>query len=141
MDVKECLENGLLKKDKPDINKAKRSIEIAKSKLGKAEQLLEFEICDMALVNCYSSMFHSARALLFKDGFKEKSHYAVYVYLKERYYSKIELKFLNELNILRLDRHEVFYALEEPELDKAGLKKSIKLAGEFIESINKILEN
>ena len=139
MDVEECLEKGLLKKDNPSIEKAKRSIEIAVSKLEKARALIELEILDMSEINCYSAMFHSARALLFRDGFKERSHYAIYIYLKEKYSDKIELKFLNELNVLRLDRHEIFYGLEEIALDKGEIKKTIKLCEEFIEEVRKLI--
>lgn len=139
MNIRECLENGILKKDKPSLEKAKRSIDIALSKLEKARQLLKLCILDMAQINCYSAMFHSARAILFKDGFKERSHYAVYVYLKEKYSDKIEQKFLNELNVLRLDRHEIFYGLDEPELDKKELIKTIQVVEEFIKTVKKIL--
>lgn len=140
MDVKECLEKGLLKKIQPSIEKAKRSIEISKSKLEKAKELLKLKILDMAEVSAYSSMFHAARALLFRDGLKERSHYAVFVYLKEHYSDKIELRFLNELNALRLERHEIFYGFEEPDFSDDDIGKTIKTAEEFIALINKILE-
>jgi uncharacterized protein (UPF0332 family) len=139
VNVKECLEKGLIKKDKPSMEKAKRSIEIALSKLEKARELIKLEILDMCQINCYSAMFHSARALLFKDGFKEKSHYAIYVYLKEKYSDKIGLKFLNELNVLRLDRHEIFYGLEELTFDKEEIKKTLKLCEEFIENVKGLM--
>lgn len=139
MDIKECLEKGLLKRDKPSLDKAKKSLEIAKLKLEKAKELLKLNILDMAEVNCYSSMFHSSRALLFRDGFKERSHYAIYVYLKERYSDKLQPKFLNELNVLRLERHEIFYGLEEPELDKESIRKVIILIEEFMENIEKLI--
>lgn len=139
MDIKECLEKGLLKKDKADLNKARESIKIAEIKLNKAKKLLSLDILDMANINLYSSMFHSARALLFRDGFKERSHYALYVYLKEKYHDKIELRFLNELNHLRLERHEIFYGFEEPDLDKESIEKLIWLCKEFMNIIKKLL--
>lgn len=139
MNVKECLERGLLKNDKPSIEKAKKSIEIALSKLDKSRELIKLEIMDMSQINCYSAMFHSARALLFRDGFKERSHYAIYVYLREKYSDSIELKFLNELNVLRLDRHEIFYGLDEITFDKEDIKKTIKLCEEFIENVKRLL--
>ncbi len=139
MDVKECLEKGLLKKDKPNIEKAEMSLEISSSKLERARQLFQLGILDMTQVSCYSAMFHASRALLFRDGFKEKSHFALYLYLKEKYSDKIEPKFLNEFNILRLDRHEIFYGLEETELDKESTGNAIVLAEKFIKNIERIL--
>lgn len=140
MDVKECLEKGLLKQDTPSGEKAEKSISMAELKLEKARQLLKLDILDMAQVNAYSAMFHAARAVLFTDGFREKSHYAVYVYLKEKYSSKIEPKFLNELNILRLERHDIFYDFEEPELDAGEISKSILLIEEFIKKIKEVIK-
>lgn len=138
MDIKECVEKNLLKKDYPSSELAKRSLEIAKSKLEKAKKLLNLGILDMAEVNAYSSMFHSARALLFKDGYREKSHYAVYVYLKEKYSNKIEQKFLNELNVLRLNRHEIFYGFEEINFKKEDIISVINIGEEFLRIISKI---
>ena len=139
MDIRECLGQGLLKKDQPSSEKASRSLEVAAEKLEKAEQLLSLKVMDMALVNAYSAMFHTSRALLFRDGYKERSHYALYIYLKEKYADKIELKFLNELNVLRLERHEIFYGLEAVEPKEREVKQTIKLAKEFIARIKNLL--
>lgn len=139
MNVQECLEKGLLKQDRRDPEKVKKSIQIAESKLKKAKDLLKIKILDMAEVNAYSAMFHASRALLFRDGYKEKSHYAIYVYLKEKHSNKIEPKFLNELNILRLERHGIFYGLEEPTLKGIDIQKTILLIEEFIKKIKEIL--
>ena len=86
MNVDECFDKGLLKRDKPDKDKAIRSIEMAAFKLDKARNLFDKEVFDMALINAYISMFHAGRALLFKDGVREKSHYGLYIYLSEKYY-------------------------------------------------------
>ena len=139
MDIAECLKKGLLKQDEPSIAKAKRSLEIAQAKLEKSKGLLPLNVLDMAEVNAYSAMFHASRALLFKDGLKERSHYALYVYLKEKYASKIEARFLNELNLLRLERHEIFYGLEEQIFDRQAIMKMISLVEEFIRIINKMV--
>ncbi|MFH1592856.1 MAG: HEPN domain-containing protein [Candidatus Woesearchaeota archaeon] len=139
MDIKECIEGGLLKKDSPSLEKARKSIKISEIKLEKAKKLINLKVLDMASVNLYSSMFHSSRALLFRDGFKEKSHYALYVYIREKYSDKIEPKFLNELNMLRLERHEIFYGFEEVESDEKDIQKLIVLIEEYIDVIRKLL--
>ena len=81
-----------------------------------------------------------ARALLFRDGFREKSHYAIYVYLKEKYSEKIEPKFLNELNLLRIERHEIFYGLEDESFDKISIKKQITVAEEFAKNMKETFD-
>lgn len=139
MDVKECFEKGLLKKEKEDRNKSLKSIEMAEYKLEKAKSLFNKKIYDMSLVNAYLSMFHAARGLLFKDGVKEKSHYGLYVYLKEKYKDRIEQRFLNELNALRLERHEVFYGLEKIEIKEVEAEDVLKDTELFLEAVRRLV--
>ena len=139
MDVEECLVQGLLKKDFPNREKAFRSLEMAFDKLEKAKQLLSLKITDMALVNAYSAMFHASRTLLFRDGYKERSHYALYLYLKEKYGGRIELRFLNELDVLRQERHDIFYGLDVAEPKEGEVRRTILLVQEFITQIKSLL--
>ena len=139
MNVEECLDKGLLVKIKPDLEKAVSSIKMAQRKLGLADKEFKHEIHENALISAYTSMFHSARALLFKDGFKERSHYAVWVYLNEKYRDKLEKKHVGELNALRLQRHELMYALEAEEVKEENAKEAIKMAREFLEAVSKII--
>ncbi|MBU4491476.1 MAG: HEPN domain-containing protein [Euryarchaeota archaeon] len=58
-------------------------------------------------ISSYSAMFHAARAILFKDGIKERSHECIPVYLKEKY---PELETLaNILDSYRRFRHDAIY--------------------------------
>ncbi|MDD5163148.1 MAG: HEPN domain-containing protein [Candidatus ainarchaeum sp.] len=139
MNIEDCLNEGLLAKAKPDLQKAKASIEMAEHKLELAEKEFEHGIFENAITSAYASMFHSARALLFKDGYKERSHFAVYVYLNEKYASKIERKFLSELNSLRLQRHDLMYGIEKSaEIQEVDAESAIQMARGFLEAIRKI---
>jgi uncharacterized protein (UPF0332 family) len=141
MNVEDCLKEGLLVKSKPDLRKARASLEMAGHKLELAEKELEHRIFENAVISAYASMFHSARAILFGDGFKERSHYAVYVYLSERYSDKIERRYLNELNSLRLQRHELMYGLEKSiEAQESDAESAIQTAQGFSKAIKKIIE-
>ncbi|MBS3167103.1 HEPN domain-containing protein [Candidatus Woesearchaeota archaeon] len=115
------------------------SLAIAKEKIKKANKLFELEMMEDAVSNAYSAMFHSSRAILFKDGFKERSHYAILVYIKEAYSNKIEMKFINELNILRLERHEINYGLEKKDYAKNEVERTIKLVSEFLIVAEKLI--
>ena len=132
MNVKECFEKGLLKLDKIDLEKAKKSLEIAKHKLEIAKKVFDIELYEETITNSYSSMFHAARALLFKDGIKEKSHYGLFVYIQEKYKDKIEPRFINELNSLRLERHELLYGLEKSNINEIEAEDIIGIVGNFI---------
>jgi len=139
MDIKECLEKSLLKESVKDINKALRSIEISKNKLDRAIRLKDKGFLEDAIVNIYSTMFHAGRALLFKDGFKEKSHYGLYVYIKEKYKDKLEIRFLNELDALRIGRHEILYSLESAKINKEDVEDIISVAKDFISAVEKLM--
>ena len=141
MDLNDCLEKGLLKKDYPDKEKSKKSLETADNKLVLAKKLFNFDILEETFTNCYAVMFHAARALLFKDGFREKSHYGLFVYIKEKYSDHLEKRFINELNSLRLERHEINYGLENIHLEKSDAEVVLKIAEEFITAVRKIIKS
>lgn len=138
MNLQECFENGLLKKERPDRAKALKSIEAAKHKLEVAKATFDADIFEEAVINAYAAMFHAARALLFNDGVVEKSHFGVYIYIKEKYSPKLEARFINELNALRLERHELWYGLEMPEIKEVEAGDVIAVAKDFIIAVGRL---
>ena len=141
MNVEDCLEQGLLAKSKSDSEKAFSSMDMAQHKLELAEVEFKHKLFESAIISAYASMFHSARALLFRDGFKERSHFALYVYVNEKYRAKIERKYLSELNSLRLQRHDLLYGLERSsEVQESNAGTTIKLANGFLRAVQKILK-
>lgn len=140
--VDDCIKFRLLRKVPVNRDKTLKSLEIAKSRLKVAKKLYNIGkevLFSHIVVEAYTSMFHASRSLLYKDGIQEKSHFAVYIYLKENYHKKIPLNIINLLNIYRVERHEVLYGLEyKPNKDEA--KQSIKDAETFIKEIEKIIK-
>ena len=110
--INDCFRFRLLRKIPPNKEKSKRSLEIAKQKLDGVKYVIKLKIFEFAILESYMAMFHSARALLYKDGIQEKSHFAIFVYLREKYSKKISLPILNLLNIHRTERHEALYGLD-----------------------------
>ncbi|MFH1072302.1 MAG: HEPN domain-containing protein [Nanoarchaeota archaeon] len=139
MDVQECFDKGFLRKEPPDKRKVDKSIEVALYKLGRARTLFGLGMFEETVLNGYAALFHAGRAILFRDGIREKSHYALFVYLKERYSEKLERRFLNELNSFRLERHDISYSLEKPEVTKEEAEHVIAVAKDFIAAVKKIL--
>ncbi|NYZ73939.1 HEPN domain-containing protein [Candidatus Micrarchaeota archaeon] len=143
MSLEECFGKGLLKKDKPDIAKARLSLKVAKENLEDARSQLEAGLYKWTFIAAYTSMFHAARALLYKDGMKERSHFCLCMYVKERYQGRIEARYLNEFNMLREQRHRIMYGDENikvKEVEEAEAESSIKIAAGFIAAVGKILE-
>ncbi|MBL7160046.1 MAG: HEPN domain-containing protein [Candidatus Aenigmarchaeota archaeon] len=140
--VKDCFEKRLLREISPDLERSKKSIETSERKLKKAEAAFEKEMFDIVIIRSYECMFHAARALLFKDGIVEKAHICVVLYL-QKYYTelgKLEQRFINILNNLRIIRHSEFYDLEEISYSIQDAEITIKDAEEFLNKIKSILK-
>jgi len=134
--LQDCYSQGLLKKTKPDPENAKRSIIQDRKNIYDAVKNLEIECYNVVIILCYTSMFHTARALLFKDGVKERSHLCIPVYLKLKYPDLI--KFANTLDAYRMFRHRTIYAIEIT-IDKYEAEEAIEAAEEFVDKIDEIL--
>ena len=91
MNFKDCLSKGLIRKDKSAIGRVKKSLEIAERFLVSARKNIEIEELEMAEIASYNSIFHSARSLLFKKGYTERSHICVILALKEFKSQKCDL--------------------------------------------------
>ncbi len=142
MSLERCFEERKLRKIRPDILKARKSLEVAESKLSKAEELAKAGFEDVALVTAYASMFHSGRALLFRDGIVEKSHYCLIQYLKEKYVKtgKIENEVITMMDSFRHERHDVLYSLEGIKVRTNESKEAIETARKLLSAVKKILK-
>lgn len=113
MNFKDCLSKGLIRRDKSAPERIKKSLEIAERFLSSAKKNIEIEELEMAEIASYNSIFHSARALLFKKGYTERSHICVILVLKELYKNNHKLvELLNTFNKIRISRHNIQYGGE-----------------------------
>ena len=136
------IEKGYIIKLSPDIKKSENSIRLAENSIGRAQVEFDADIYDGAFLSAYTAMFHCARSLLFKDGFKEKNHYALYAYLSLAYVGKIDKKYINELNNFRTIRHKIIYGDEEVhirEVQETEAHSAINIAAGFLESVKKLI--
>lgn len=142
--IDELIEKGHIIKTMPDLEKTKRSLLMAQHFIEEAKEQVEMGMYDTSLVASYTAMFHTARALMFKDGFKERNHYAIYLYIKNSYIDKIEVKYINELNILRSVRHKILYGDENVnirEVQEEEADSAIKIALGFLNVVKKLITN
>ena len=80
----ECFDRGLLRTVEPSEEKARASLARAREWLEEAKEDLAIDSVRSALSAVYMGYFHAARAVLYRDGVREKSHYCIGIYL-ERY--------------------------------------------------------
>lgn len=141
MDFEDCVRKGLLRRVTPSADKAKLSMKRAERWLEEAEKSLNNELYDSCLISSYLAMFHSARAVLFRDGWREKSHFCIARYLEEMYVKKgkLEREWIDLFDRLRETRHadqyDVSYFATREEAESA-----LNIAFEFVERMEKLLD-
>lgn len=138
MNIQDCFDKKLLVKIPIDIEKSKKSVQTSTSKLKEAEDLAKEGFFNATIVSAYMSMFHIARALLYKEGIQEKGHYAIFVYLNEKYSNKIPKALLNSFDIYRDERHQALYGFNY-DAKKEDAESIISDAKLFIKIIKEIL--
>ena len=138
----DCIDKGLLRKIPASKDKAEQSLKKAHEWLEEAENSLEGKAFGSAILASYNAMFHSARAILFFDGFREKSHACVARYLEEKYVKigKLDKKWVELLDHCREVRHNDQYDLSFF-VTKEDAEKALKSAEDFSESMKELFKS
>jgi uncharacterized protein (UPF0332 family) len=132
----ECFSRGLLIRGSADPASARRSQALAHRYLADAEKSLSIDTYRPVIIMSYTAMFHSARAILFRDGIRERGHECIPLYIREMCPAlKAEA---NKLDSYRKFRHEALYGLEF-EAGKPDAVAAIAVAGEFLSAVEKVL--
>ncbi len=139
-DFESCIKEGLLRLIPPSKEKAEGSIKASLKWLEEAEKDLISEAFNSSVLSSYLAMFHSARALLFFDGYREKSHFCIARYLEEKYVKKklLENKWIELLDHYRELRHDDQYSISFF-ATKDEAENALKTAKEFIERMRMLL--
>lgn len=138
MNVQDCFDKRLLRKITPDKIKSQQSLKISELKLDSSKKLFEEGFFSEALINSYISMFHASRALLYEEGVQEKSHYAIYIYLNEKFSKKISVSLIESFRNYQLERHNAIYGFES-EINSNKAESSITDAEDFLLEVKQIL--
>ena len=129
----DCVKKGLLRKIPASKDKAEKWLEEAKN-------TFKSSAFNSSVMDSYLTMFHSARAILFMDGWREKSHACVARYLEEKYVKpgKLEKKWVELLDLHRDIRHDDQYDLSFFSTQEDA-EKALKSAKEFLERMEMLL--
>lgn len=138
MNFKECLSKGMIRKDTSAPQRVQKSIEIADRFLYSAKKNIEIEEFEMAELASYNSIFHSARSLLFNEGYTERSHICVIVALKKLYNKNQTLiNLLSTFDRIRISRHNIQYGGLLIDIEEAEFV--FNFAKQFLETAKKII--
>ena len=124
----------------PSLTKSEQSMLQARDWLSEAEKNLEAEALRSAISSAYLAVFHSARAVLFRDGVREKSHYCIGLYL-QRYVEDgiLEVDWPMLFDRIRSVRHADQYSFMALPTEEE-VQASIDLAERFIERMERLLK-
>lgn len=137
MRLEDCLEEGFLRKHKFPLEVIQKELENAQKHLANARKCIDSEMYDLASVSIYTGMFHAARAILFRDGFKERNHVCVIAHLRKNYPAMRE--HVRVLDSYRRTRHSALYGVDNEE-DPEEAVHGIELAEGFIQAVKNVLE-
>ncbi len=139
--IDDCFERGLLRKVEPSRIKSEQSLHQAREWLSEAEKNLEAEAYRSALSSAYLAVFHSSRAILFRDGVREKSHYCIGLYL-QKYVEEgaLEEDWPMLFDRIRSVRHADQYSFQVGPTDEEA-RSGLDLAERFINRMERLLKD
>ena len=97
LQFRRLLEERKLQRIQPKKDIILKEMESAGYDLRKSRSSLEEEDYKWAIVQAYYSMFHAARALIYSKGYRERSHRACLVALKEFFLSLLGESWIGDL--------------------------------------------
>jgi len=137
MKIEDLIAEGFLAKVKPDKMLIEKEIQEAKYDLNRAKGAFQEKDFKWCIIKSYYSMFHSAKALLFSLGLKERRHFAIAIVLEElSREGKIESSFVYDFKAAMSAREDADYKYLYTS-DKANYLLTI--AGEFLLRIKKLI--
>jgi len=136
MKMNECFAEGKLVAIAPSIRKAQKSLENAQDFVKQAQGNLPLKNYRLVLFCTYTAMFHAARALLFRDGVKERSHVCLISYLKGKYPNLKSS--IDTMDAYRCNRHSAIYGLDYL-LSEPDAREAIKDAKDFLGTVQKLV--
>ncbi len=134
----ECVEQGLLRRIPPSSVQAREQLAKANVLLDEAKKALDSESPNSAVIAAYAAMLDAARAVLFRDGYREKSHACVARYLEAKYSGKLGMPLIDLFDQYRDKRHKTMYSGDYyPTMGEAN--RAVSFAEEFVGKIEKIM--
>lgn len=137
IEFKRFLDERRLLKIGADRKLVLKEIEAAEHDLEDAKETLDRSSHKWATIQGYYSMFHSARALLYSKGYREKSHYALLVALRELFSSELENSFIRGFEDGMNLREEADYGLK---FSEAGALDIIENAEKLLKKAKELLK-
>ena len=139
IDLDSCIAQGLLRKMAPSGQQAGEQLKKAGVLLAESKLALASDSPNSAVICAYSAMLDAARAVLFRDGWREKSHACVAKYLEAKYLKELGSGTVALFDEYRDKRHKTMYSGDYyPGMEEA--RRVVLFAEKFIKSVEKLLK-
>jgi len=137
---KECIAKGKIRKFNVAKGLVSKELKTSKEDLNTALESFRRESYKWATVQAYYSMFHSARALIYSKGYRERSHYCLIVAIRALFVAegKLSDKLVEALQTGKVLRENADY---QSESSKTSAKALLDKAEELLKYTEQILES
>ncbi|MFH1285607.1 MAG: HEPN domain-containing protein [Candidatus Micrarchaeota archaeon] len=139
IEFEECIKLGLLKRIPPSKVQADEQLKKANILLEESKKSLNSDSPNSAVITAYAAVLDAARALLFRDGYREKSHACVVRYLEAKYSNELGGSFIQLFDEYRDRRHKTMYSGDYYPTS-AEAKRIVSFAEEFVGKVSKLLK-
>ena len=138
LEFQKCLENKKIKPFSKGKTLVSKELEIAREDWKTAKESLTKKNYKWSTIQSYYSMFHAARALLYNQGYRERSHYCLVLGIRELYVNKNLLShtLVEALQLGKTLRENADYY---GDFSQTGAQDMLDKAKEFLEKTKKIL--
>jgi len=138
-EFEKCLKRGKIRVFSRGKALVGKELAVAQSDLEEAQESFKRGKYKWATIQCYYSMFHSARALIYNKNYRERSHHCLIVALRALYVETKQLSFtfVEALQKAKTLREQADYY---GEFSKITAEELLKDAKEFLGKASEILK-
>ncbi len=138
MSHQNCFDRGLLRKAQIQAEETGNQLKIAEDYIRKAGLVLGKDTCDISFLTAYISIFHSARALLYSRGYKERSHFCLFEFVRAEFEDAEIARLAEVAQNYREARHLIQY--EGSACSESMAKEAITDAKAFLKAAKRFVK-
>ena len=133
-----CIERGKIVKLEKAETLAPKELKLAVSDLSFSKESLLNNNYKWSTIQSYYSMFHTARALLYNEGYREKSHFCLIEAIRSLYVERgiLNFEFLEALQLGKSLRENADYY---GDFSKKDAEELMNVAIKFLKEAKKVL--
>jgi len=139
-DFQRCKERSKIVKLEKAETLVPKEIELADNDLNSSKESFLDNNYKWSIIQSYYSMFHTARALLYNKGYREKSHFCLIEAIRNLYVQEgiLNFKFLEALQLGKSLRENADYY---GDFSKQSADELMNVASEFLNEVKAVLFN